>query len=100
LARIRNNHCAKGALDTALCELRAQAAGRTLFEAERGPRERLEVAYILGIDSLETMLSEAEAVYDRGVRVIGRGLWYISAAHTETDIDQAIDTAHDVLRTL
>jgi len=80
LARIPNNHCARGALDTALCELRVKAAGSTLFEAERGERARLEVAYILGIDSLETMLSEAEAVYDRGVRVfkvkVGR-----SAAH-------------------
>lgn len=34
---------------------------------------------------------------DRGVRVIGRGLWYISIAHTEADIDQAIQTAHEVL---
>jgi glutamate-1-semialdehyde 2,1-aminomutase len=39
-------------------------------------------------------------LHDRGVRVIGRGLWYISAAHTETDIDIAIKTARDVLKTL
>lgn len=39
-------------------------------------------------------------MHDRGVRVIGRGLWYISAAHEETDVDQAIDTARDVLRTV
>lgn len=39
-------------------------------------------------------------MHDRGVRVIGRGLWYLSAAHREEDIDEAIDTAHDVLRTL
>jgi L-Ala-D/L-Glu epimerase len=80
LARIPNNHCAKGALDTALCELRAKAAGQTLLGAERGEAERLEVSYILGIDRLETMLREAQAVYDRGVRVfkvkVGR-----SAAH-------------------
>lgn len=35
---------------------------------------------------------------DRGVRVIGRGIWYISAVHTEEDIKLAIDTARDVLR--
>lgn len=39
-------------------------------------------------------------LHDRGVRVIGRGLWYISAAHTEKDIDQAIEAATDVLREL
>ncbi|MGM9509352.1 aspartate aminotransferase family protein [Larkinella sp. GY13] len=36
-------------------------------------------------------------MHDRGVRVIGRGLWYISAAHTEEDIDHAIKTAREVL---
>ncbi|GAB3907900.1 glutamate-1-semialdehyde 2,1-aminomutase [Larkinella knui] len=39
-------------------------------------------------------------LHNRGVRVIGRGLWYISAAHTQADIDQAIQTATDVLKTL
>lgn len=39
-------------------------------------------------------------MHDRGVRIIGRGLWYISAAHTREDIEQAIQTATDVLRTL
>ena len=39
-------------------------------------------------------------MHDRGVRVIGRGLWYLSAAHEEKDIDQAIATARDVLKTL
>ncbi len=69
LARIPNNHCAKGALDTALCELRAAAAGYTLFNAEKGSSERLEVSFILGIAALETMLSEAAHVYAQGVRV-------------------------------
>jgi len=40
------------------------------------------------------------AMQHKGVRIIGRGHWYISAAHTEADIDQAIETADDVLRTL
>ena len=35
---------------------------------------------------------------DRGVRLIGRGLWYVSAAHTEAEIDHAIATAEEVLR--
>jgi len=37
---------------------------------------------------------------ERGIRLIGRGLWYISAAHTEAEIDQCLDTAVDVLHSL
>lgn len=69
LARIPNNNCAKGALDTALCELRAKGAGQTLFEAERGPGERVAVSFILGIDTLDAMLAEAQRIYSAGVRV-------------------------------
>ncbi|HVI43700.1 MAG TPA: aspartate aminotransferase family protein [Chitinophaga sp.] len=36
-------------------------------------------------------------MHDRGIRVIGRGLWYISAAHTEEDIDHAVHTAAAVM---
>jgi glutamate-1-semialdehyde 2,1-aminomutase len=36
-------------------------------------------------------------MHDRGVRVIGRGLWYISAVHTQQDIDHAIKMATEVL---
>lgn len=69
LARVPNNNCAKGALDTALCELRAKAAGGTLFSAERGERARLEVSFILGIADPDAMLSEAAQIYEAGVRV-------------------------------
>jgi glutamate-1-semialdehyde 2,1-aminomutase len=34
---------------------------------------------------------------ERGIRIIGRGLWYISNAHTEADIDRAIASASEVL---
>jgi glutamate-1-semialdehyde 2,1-aminomutase len=37
---------------------------------------------------------------DRGVRIIGRGIWYISAAHTEQDIDYAVSAAFDVFSTM
>lgn len=40
------------------------------------------------------------AMHDNGVRIIGRGLWYISTAHTDGDIDQAIGTARKVFRTM
>lgn len=39
-------------------------------------------------------------MHDRGVRVIGRGLWYIGASHKKEDIDQAIGTAEAVLKTI
>ncbi|HWK58500.1 MAG TPA: aspartate aminotransferase family protein [Parapedobacter sp.] len=39
-------------------------------------------------------------LHDRGIRVIGRGLWYISAVHTEEDIDEAISVAREALRAL
>lgn len=30
------------------------------------------------------------ALHNKGIRVIGRGLWYISAVHTQQDIDKAL----------
>ncbi len=84
LERVPNNHCAKGALDIALCDLRAKAAGRTLFDTHfdtrRGDAKKVAVSFILGIDALDAMLSEASRIYQEGVRVfkvkVGR-----SAAH-------------------
>jgi glutamate-1-semialdehyde 2,1-aminomutase len=40
------------------------------------------------------------ALQERGIRIIGRGLWYISAAHTEAEIDHCITVAGEVLRDL
>jgi len=37
-------------------------------------------------------------MHARGIRLIGRGLWYVSAAHTQADLDRAISTAYEVLR--
>lgn len=39
-------------------------------------------------------------MHDRGIRIIGRGLWYISAVHTDEDIDHAIEVAKEVLMEL
>ena len=35
---------------------------------------------------------------ERGIRIIGRGLWYLSNAHTAADIDQALAAVNAVLR--
>lgn len=40
------------------------------------------------------------AMHDRGIRIIGRGLVYISAVHTPEDIDMAIVVAAEVLKEL
>jgi glutamate-1-semialdehyde 2,1-aminomutase len=37
------------------------------------------------------------ALHERGIRVIGRGLWYLSAAHTEAEIDTTIEIVQQVL---
>jgi len=37
-------------------------------------------------------------MHQRGVRIIGRGLWYINAVHTESDIDFAIQNARELLK--
>jgi glutamate-1-semialdehyde 2,1-aminomutase len=37
-------------------------------------------------------------MHNRNIRIIGRGLWYISAAHTEEDIHTAIKAAEEVLQ--
>ncbi len=42
----------------------------------------------------------AKGLLDRGVRVIGRGIWYISAAHTEQDIEHTINVAAEVLQAM
>ncbi|CAL1520753.1 aspartate aminotransferase family protein [Chitinophaga sp. MM2321] len=36
-------------------------------------------------------------MHDRKIRIIGRGLWYISAVHTEEEIEHAIKIASEVL---
>jgi glutamate-1-semialdehyde 2,1-aminomutase len=41
-----------------------------------------------------------QGLQQRGVRVIGRGLWYISAVHEEKHIDHSIAMAKDTLREL
>jgi len=39
-----------------------------------------------------------QAMRELGVRLIGRGIWYVSAAHTEDDIDDTLERLERVLR--
>jgi glutamate-1-semialdehyde 2,1-aminomutase len=37
---------------------------------------------------------------EEGIRLIGRGLWYLSAAHSHDDVDAAINAAQNVLKAM
>jgi glutamate-1-semialdehyde 2,1-aminomutase len=37
------------------------------------------------------------ALMERGVRALERGLWYVSTAHTEADIDETLAIIAEVL---
>ena len=39
-------------------------------------------------------------LHERGVRVIGRGVWYISAVHTQEDVEHALNAAEKVLKSI
>ena len=66
---IKNNNCAKGALDIAIYEVRAETQGKSLFEQYLGSKKSIRVSYILGINDLEPMLEEAKEVHAQGVSV-------------------------------
>lgn len=92
LASVKNNHCAKGALDIALWDLRSkQEAKLGLVQEFANKDKRLRCSYILGISDMDTMLAEAVKVYDAGVSVfkikIGR-----DAAH-DTEIVSSLNEA-------
>jgi L-alanine-DL-glutamate epimerase-like enolase superfamily enzyme len=70
MAAIANNHTAKGAIDISLHEAIAASRHQNLLEYLNPPTRKIKVSYILGIADPQTMLAEARAVYERGVRVL------------------------------
>jgi glutamate-1-semialdehyde 2,1-aminomutase len=40
----------------------------------------------------------AAALLERGVRVIERGLWYVSTAHTDADIDETLAVVREAFQ--
>lgn len=84
--QIKNNHTAKGAIDMAVQDALAQSHGMTLstyllskYDKRRKtndqslvvrPSSSVKVSYILGIGDDETVLAEAQQVFDQGVRVL------------------------------
>jgi len=41
-----------------------------------------------------------ELMQERGVRLIGRGIWYVSAAHTEQDVDATVQAVENAFQSL
>ncbi len=52
---------------------------------------------VLGYDKVK-LGKFISGIQNEGIRVIGRGLWYISTEHTEEDIDLALKAADKVLK--
>ncbi|WP_262245758.1 aspartate aminotransferase family protein [Parapedobacter soli] len=86
----------------------AREAGQPLLVQGMGPMFNTAFTSLAAMrDYRDTLQSDkaklgrfVAALHDRGIRVIGRGLWYISAVHTEEDIDETISVVRDVLQTL
>jgi glutamate-1-semialdehyde 2,1-aminomutase len=86
----------------------AATAGQNLLVQGAGPMFNTGFTNLKSIKDYRDTLSLdraklrkfISAMQDSKVRIIGRGLWYISAAHTEADIDEAIKKATEVLRNI
>lgn len=70
LQEIKYNHTAKGAIDMALHDALAQHQGISLAEHLGTTAPKVKVSYILGIGDRDTVLAEAQRVYEQGVRVL------------------------------
>ena len=86
----------------------AATAGQNLLVQGAGPMFNTGFTNLRSIKDYRDTLSLdraklrkfISAMQDSKVRIIGRGLWYISAAHTEADINEAIKKATEVLRNI
>lgn len=78
-------------------------AGHSVLISGPGPMTHLAFTCLQKLENYRDCLECDTAKYatftremlDRGVRLIGRGIWYISAAHTEQDIDYAVEVARE-----
>jgi len=83
-------------------------AGQNLLVQGPGPMFNIGFTELESLkDYRDTLLQDkaklgkfVAGMHNEKVRIIGRGLWYISAAHTEEDIDHAIVVAKSVLHSL
>ena len=86
-------------------KLAAQETNQPLLVQGLGPMFHTGFTNLTGVKDYRDTLSYDKiklnkfisGMHDRNIRLIGRGLWYISTAHTEVDIDHAISIAKEVL---
>lgn len=86
----------------------ADKTGQPLLVQGMGPMFNTSFTSLQQIRDYRDTLSNDKAklnafiagLHDRGIRVIGRGLWYISAIHTDEEIEQAVAVATEVLKSL
>jgi glutamate-1-semialdehyde 2,1-aminomutase len=86
----------------------ASATGQNLLVQGAGPMFNTAFTDLKSIKDYRDTLSLdrtklrkfISGMQDSSVRIIGRGLWYISTAHTEADIDEAIKKASKILSSL
>ena len=86
----------------------AQETGQDLLVQGYGPMFHTGFTHLDKVTDYRTSLAYDKAklgrfiagMHNKGIRIIGRGLWYISAVHTENDILLAINTAKEVLKGL
>lgn len=86
----------------------AEATGQNLLVQGVGPALHTGFTHLQSVTDYRGTLHYNKAkgsrfiaaLHNKGVRVIGRGLWYVSAVHTEEDIDHAVAVAQTVLREL
>ncbi|MSR56448.1 MAG: aspartate aminotransferase family protein [Planctomycetaceae bacterium] len=84
----------------------AQRAGHPLLVQGMGPMFHAGFTPLKRVRDFRETLSYDKKLYaafvsgmqDRGIRLIGRGLWYLSAAHTPEEIEQCVGTAFNVLK--
>jgi glutamate-1-semialdehyde 2,1-aminomutase len=86
----------------------ARSAGKPLLVQGLGPMFHAGFTPLEKVTDLRGVLSYDKGRYgafvngmqERGIRLIGRGLWYVSGAHVRADIDRAIATAEEVLKSV
>ncbi|MEM7800752.1 MAG: enolase C-terminal domain-like protein [Chloroflexota bacterium] len=105
LHQIKNNQTAIGAVDIALQHAWTVSKGITLAEHLGATQTQVRTSYILGIGDNDTMLAEAQQVYEAGVRVlkvkVGRDLAADQARITLLrDIGDDLDLYVDANETL
>jgi glutamate-1-semialdehyde 2,1-aminomutase len=86
----------------------ARQTGHNLLVQGPGPMFHIGFTPLERVRDYRDMLSYDKTKYaqfvagmqERGIRLIGRGLWYLSAAHTEAEITQAISAATETFQEL